>query len=127
MKHQFPLTLETVSFINALPHGIALLDGSGSVMALNSALEVITGRKTEAIAGIPLNLVLRTSLPRHDDILRSPGAGNPVTLETDIINADRKKIPVRLTVSPIAGVAREKCLLCCMEDISAIRKLDRER
>ena len=127
MKHLFPLTLETESFINALPHGIALLDGKGSVMALNSALEVITGRKTETIAGVPLNLVLRTSLPRHDDILKSPGSGNPVTLETDIINADRKKIPVRLTVSSIAGVAREKCMICCLEDISAIRRLDRER
>lgn len=127
MKHPFPASLNTLSIINALPHGVALLDSEGGVMALNSVLEAITGRRSEAVAGLPLNLVLRTSLPRNDDVLKARDFTAPVSLETDIINAERKKLPVRLTFSAISGGAQEKCTVCCLEDISAIRKFDQVR
>lgn len=127
MKHSFPASLKTLSFINALPHGIALLDGDGYVIALNNVLEVMTGRRLEAVAGLPLNLVLRTGLSRNDDVLKAKRHTAPVSLETDIINADRKKVPVRLTFSPISGGAEEKCTICYLEDISALRKFDRVR
>jgi PAS domain S-box-containing protein len=124
MKHHAPPSLNTLSFINALPHGMALLDSDGAVLILNSVLEAITGRRSEAVTGLPLNLVLRTSLPPNDDALKARG-NNPVSLETDVINADRKKVPVRLTFTAVSGGAQEKYTLCCLEDISAIRKFDK--
>jgi transcriptional regulator with PAS, ATPase and Fis domain len=127
MKHPVPASLNTLSFINALPHGMALLDGDGAVIVLNSVLEAITGRRSEAVAGLPLNLVLRTSLSRNDDALKARGNITPASLETDIINAGRKKVPVRLTFSAISGGAQEKCTICYLEDISAIRKFDSVR
>lgn len=125
MKHSLPTSPETLSLINALPHGVALLDGEGEVTALNSVLEAMTGRKSEAVTGVPLNLVLRTSLSRQESLLPGKADGAPLTLETDIINADRKKISVRLTVATLS--AKTGTRLCCLEDISAIRRLDRER
>ncbi|HBI14842.1 MAG TPA: sigma-54-dependent Fis family transcriptional regulator [Desulfobulbaceae bacterium] len=126
MKHSVPASLNTLSFINALPHGMALLDGDGAVIALNSVLEAISGRRSEAVTGLPLNLVLRTSLPRND-VLKARSHATPISLETDIISAVRKKVPVRLTFSAISGDTQEKCTLCYLEDISAIRKFDQVR
>ncbi len=122
MKHTRASTLDTAGLINAIPHGVALLDTGGRLLLLNNFLEALTGCRSEEVGGLPANLVLRSGLARKDDFfIRSMITGERAALETDLVTAARRKIPVRLTVSPLAG---EAGLVCHVEDISLVRKLD---
>jgi PAS domain S-box-containing protein len=122
MKQNNVAPPDAAGLINAIPHGIALLDSGGRLLLLNSRLEALTGCRSEEVRGLPANLVLRSGLARKDDFLVRPmKTGETVALETDLVTASRRKIPVRLTVSPLAG---EGGLLCHVEDITLIRKLD---
>jgi PAS domain S-box-containing protein len=117
-KHPF----DAAGLINAIPHGVALLDPGGRLLLLNNFLEALTGCRSEEVRGLPANLVLRSGLARKDDFLTRPKVtGESVALETDLVTAARRKIPVRLTVSPLAG---EAGLVCHVEDISLVKKLD---
>jgi PAS domain S-box-containing protein len=122
MKQTQRQSLDAAGLINAIPHGVALLDPGGRLLLLNNFLEALTGCRSEEVRGLPFNLVLRSGLARKDDFLSRPKvSGERVSLETDLVTAARRKIPVRLTVSPLAG---EAGLLCHVEDISLVRKLD---
>ncbi|NTV14674.1 MAG: sigma 54-interacting transcriptional regulator [Desulfobulbaceae bacterium] len=122
MKQISPPSPEAVALINAIPHGVALLDRDGRLVALNNFLEALTGCRSEEVRGLPFNLVLRSGLARKDDLLVRPGqTGEAASQETDLVSVARKKIPVRLTVSPLPGAGG---LLCHVEDISLVRKLD---
>jgi len=114
--------LDPSGLINSIPHGVALLDAGGRLRLLNNFLEAMTGCRSEEVKGLPLNLVLRSGLVRKDDFRVRPGStGEKVSVETDLVTAARRKIPVRLTVSPLPG---DGGLLCHVEDISLVRKLD---
>ncbi len=114
--------LDATGLINAIPHGVALLDRGGRLLLLNNVLEALTGCRSEEVRGLPINLVLRSGLSRKDDFFTRPKqTGETAALETDLVTAVRRKIPVRLTVSALAG---EAGLVCHVEDISLVKKLD---
>ncbi|NLY40901.1 MAG: PAS domain S-box protein [Desulfovibrionales bacterium] len=48
------------ALLDALPMGIALLDGQGNICMLNKALEALTGFSRDDVRGLPCRHVLRS-------------------------------------------------------------------
>ena len=117
---------ESLEILNGIPHAAALLDPAGRVVAMNGHLETLTGHRTEDVHGIPGDLVIRSreSLARSvlDGVARS---GAPSSVESDLLGADRRRVPVRITASPLRHDAPgASALLLFIEDISLVQKLD---
>lgn len=118
--------LDFLSLIDTLPHGMLLMDTSHRVIAINRFLEALTGYAREEVHGVRGEYVIRSNFDRRNDPVAAALSTNEiVTLEGDIINLNRKKIPVRFTISPfrfmtgtVAGV------LIILEDISLLKDLD---
>ena len=83
-------------FFDAMPLGAAVYDTLGRVVHLNASLRRLTGFRLDEARGLPCRHVLRTALCGRDcPHLR--GGGCEQSLETDIVNRGRRKIPVRLS------------------------------
>lgn len=116
---------DLLPLINCIPHGIALIDVVGNLLYMNNYLEVVSGYKNQDVAGISARFVLRSSLPKKNNpIDKVARTGEPAIVETDIISAARKKMSVRITATPFAGGDIQSCVLCFIEDISFLKKLD---
>ncbi len=117
---------ESLEILNGIPHAAALLGADGRVVAMNGHLETLTGHRSEEVHGIPGELVVRSreGLSRSvlDGALRSAA---PASLESDLLAADRRRVPVRITLSPLRHDGTSpSALLLFIEDISLVRKLD---
>lgn len=99
------LTFEQLSlapFLDEVPVGLAVLDGNGRVLLVNRAYKTLVGFGTEDVRGLPCLHALRCRFCMQGcRVLKGIREFEPVTRETDIINTDRQRIPVRLTVAPI--------------------------
>ena len=83
-------------FFDAMPLGAAVYDTLGRVVHLNASLRRLTGFRLDEARGLPCRHVLRTAMCGRDcPHLR--GGGCEQSLETDIVNRGRRKIPVRLS------------------------------
>ena len=115
--------------LNGIPHGIALLDEGLRIVAMNRMLEIITGYDAEAVRGVAADYVLRCHFLERGEVFQAALAGGDMrTVEGDIINASRKKIAVRCTVSPVmieAGLAAR--VMVMLEDISLLRAIEQHR
>ncbi|MBI5572491.1 MAG: sigma 54-interacting transcriptional regulator [Desulfomonile tiedjei] len=99
-----------------------VLSADRRVMLLNRALEALTGFVQEEVAGIPCCFVLRSSLCLHGCQLKQAAQGQEqVCTEANIVNKNRQKIPVRLTVSPILDVKGN--LVGFVESVEDLRAL----
>ena len=126
MKQAEAVPRESLEILEGIPHAAALLDPDGRLVAMNGHLEALTGHRSEEVRGIPCDLVVRSrdTLGRSvlDDATRS---GAPLSVESDLLRADRRRVPVRITASPLRGDApNASALLLFIEDISLVRKLD---
>lgn len=101
---QHPIALQAL--IDDIPMGLAILDERFRVTLVNRALCALTGLSQETVAAypVPCHHALRSRIC----VTRCParkmtGDDNPLSVETDIIDRERQRIPVRITFSPIAG------------------------
>ncbi len=117
----------SLEILNGIPHAAALLGADGRVVAMNGHLETLSGHRSEEVHGIPGELVIRSREPLSravvDGALRG---GAPASLESDLLGADRRRVPVRITLSPLRSGegASPSAVLVFIEDISLVRKLD---
>lgn len=88
--------LDLPDFLDAIPMGAAVYDTLGRVLHLNAALQRLTGFSLEEARGLPCRHVLRTAVCGRDCLLKRQG-GCDQSLDTDIVNRGRRRIPVRLT------------------------------
>ncbi len=94
--------LDFSHFFDEVPVGIALLDLDARVVYLNRAMEALTGFSVSAAYGLPCRNVLRSSACVTTCPVKSVEMDSqPVSVESDIINCDRQRIPVRMTISPV--------------------------
>ncbi|HET8539927.1 MAG TPA: sigma 54-interacting transcriptional regulator [Anaeromyxobacter sp.] len=126
MKQSEAVPRESLEILNGIPHAAALLDPEGRVVAMNGHLETLTGHRSEDVHGVPGDLVVRSreSLARSvlDGVVRSGAASS---VESDVLAADRRRVPVRITASPLRhGGPSASALLLFVEDISLVRQLD---
>lgn len=126
MKRSEPIARESLEILNGIPHGAALLDGECRLVAMNSRLEALTGHASEDVVGIPGDHVIRSrsshEKPFFGEAIRT---GAPVSLESDVVSADRRRVPVRITASPLKDLGPSpSAILLFIEDVSLIQKLD---
>lgn len=115
--------------LNGIPHGIALLDDEFRIVAMNRMLEIVTGYAAEEVRGVPVDYVLRYHLMDKGQVFQSAlSGGDMLAVEGDIINASRKKIFIRFTVSPVmidAGLHAR--VMVMLEDISWLREVEQRK
>ena len=120
-----------VELLNAIPHGIALLDTNLCIVALNRSLEGMIGYSTDEVKGIYGDFILRTNLGNNDQVCRKVMEhGKSVSMEGDIISKGRKKISIQFTLSRLHDLQnRAKGILVVLEDMSAlqVKKIDSQR
>lgn len=122
MQQFAPLPAETgvETLINGIPHGIAMVDETGIVFGINHFLEALTGYGSHAVKGHGIDQVIRSNLSLGPTFFQKTHRdGSRLSREGDIINVNRKKVPVRVTVSPLHGVPGiDNGFLLVVEDIS---------
>ena len=94
--------LDLPDFLDAMPLGAAVYDSLGRVLHLNAYLQRLTGFTLDEARGLPCRHVLRTASCGRDCPLLRPG-GCEQSLDTDIVNRSRRKIPVRLSSRLLRG------------------------
>lgn len=115
--------------INGIPHGVALLDRNLCIVAMNRYLEAMTGYQSEQARGIYAKFILRSNLGGKKQLAKKVlEGGEPAGLEGDIINRQRKKIPVQCTLTRLHDAEGNPCgLIIVMEDISLLKKAEKSR
>ncbi|MCU0589446.1 MAG: sigma 54-interacting transcriptional regulator [Syntrophobacteraceae bacterium] len=88
--------------LDEIPLGVAVIDKGRRIQLLNRGLEALTGYTRQEAQGIGCEFILRSNVCLEDCPLRqAKPIADPVSVEGNIVNRDRQKIPVRLTFSPI--------------------------
>lgn len=118
--------LDLVNLLDSMTMGILFINPSRRVIAINRFLEALTGYSREEVAGVNSENIIRSNLPTMGDpvgkVLKN---GKSVTMEGDIINQSRKKIPIRFTISPLKLKTGKKAgAMIVLEDISLLKDLD---
>jgi two-component system response regulator AtoC len=124
VKQSEAVARESLEILNGIPHAAALLGADGRVLAMNGHLETLSGHRSEDVHGIPGELVIRSREPLSRSVLDGAARGAPASLESDVLGADRRRVPVRITLSSLGHGAERSALLVFIEDISLVHKLD---
>lgn len=96
------------TLLDRIPLPLALVSAERRVVFLNQAACALTAMSRERALNLPCRYVFRCSLCTVgcplDVVDASPSAAvAPVAREADIVNADRARIPVRVTCGALAG------------------------
>ncbi len=121
MKQFENVPRESLEILNGIPHGAALLDAQGRLVAMNGRLEALAGRASEDVRGLPCEHVI-PSRASHDKSFAGEALrkGAPLCLESDVLSADRRRVPVRITASPLKGPgAGSTAVLLFVEEVPA--------
>jgi len=111
-----------LDILNGFPHAVALLDSRLRVIRLNSMLETVTGYDNATVKGIASNQVLRDNI--HPANLQTVlDSGQTMIREGDLIDAQRRKVPMRFTMSPLMDDSgRPVGVMLVMEDIAQLKQ-----
>ncbi len=114
--------------LNGIPHGIAILDSNLCIVAMNSYLEAVTGYRHADAKGTYGEYILRSRIDKkHNLFAQVFKTGEPISIEGDIINRQRKKIPTQFTITRIHTDSSDPLgLLIVIEDISLFKDRDKK-
>lgn len=111
--------------IDGIPHAAVLVDTGLSVRRLNRRAEALTGRSDSEASGIRVENVLRSNLNPFERYFGKVLERKQIeVIEGNVLDQNRKIIPVRVSVSPVEG--QDNVLLGAMvvlEDLSYIPQL----
>jgi len=118
--------LDVLSLLDAMTLGMLFVDPARRVITMNRYLEALTGCSREEVIGVHGENVIRSNLPtRGDPVGKALESDKTLTLEGDIINQSRKKIPIRFTISPLKLTTGKRAgAMIILEDISLLKDLD---
>ncbi len=89
-------------FLNILSHGILLLDSNLKIIFFNDSFQTLTGFTLDQARGIECKYIVRSNMcDLNCPLKKMKSDASPQCYEGDIINKNRKKIPVKITYSPI--------------------------
>jgi PAS domain S-box-containing protein len=98
----FPSPVGLAMLLDNLSVAVAVLDRDHRVLLANTAFELLTGCDRDDIRGIPCRDALRANVCVEGCPLSKARECNaPVTVDGDIINRERRKVPIRLTAATI--------------------------
>ncbi|AGF78499.1 PAS domain S-box [Desulfocapsa sulfexigens DSM 10523] len=109
--------------LNGIPHGIAILGTDLCILTMNRYLEAMTGYSTDEARGVYGDFILRTNLGIKNQICAEVlKSGESVSIDGNIINRRRKKIPVHFTISRLHdGEGQPSGVLFVLEDSSVVK------
>jgi two-component system, NtrC family, response regulator AtoC len=112
--------------LDEIPVSIAILDLNHNIVYINQTFEALTGFSQAMAYGMPCRSVLRSKFCITDCPLDALKADSqPVTLESDVINLDRQRLPVRMTIAPVLDInGGVNCYIETLEDLRSIKSLD---
>ena len=118
--------LDLAGLLDSMTLGVLFVDHDRRVIALNRYLEALTGYSREEVIGVHGDNVIRSNLSTlGDPVGKAIETDRSITLEGDIINQSRKKIPIRFTVAPLKLTTGKKAgAMITLEDISLLKDLD---
>ncbi|MFH0823728.1 MAG: sigma 54-interacting transcriptional regulator [Pseudomonadota bacterium] len=116
------LPVALTQFIDEIPIGLIVLDLNRRVVILNRAMQALTGFAAAEAEGIPCSYVLRNSLCiRGCPLQQVEARSEPVCVEADIINRNRRRVPVRVTAAPLLDQAgKPAAYLESIEDLRLV-------
>ncbi len=132
-RNQLPevtgLFKEPVAFsfvLDEIPLGVIVLDRERRVVLLNRTIEGLTGFERLQAGGIPCSYIMRSNIClERCPVCDMKDGAEPISMEGNIINRDRQKIPVRITVAPIKDLLGTVTgFIETVEDIRVLRELD---
>ena len=108
--------------LDAIPHGIAVVDRELRIVAVNSQIEALTGLALAEVRGVYVDFVLRSSIGSRGRIFREVlESGAAQVLDGDIVSRDRRKLPMQFTISPLRSETDEPLgLVIVLDDLSAM-------
>jgi PAS domain S-box-containing protein len=111
--------------LDGVPHGVLIMDDELRLVIMNRYLEGLTGYSTADTKGIYGDSIIRSNLGNRGQIFRQVlSTGEPMVLEGDIINKDRRKIIVQFTISPLRGRLDQVIgLIVVLEDITSLQSV----
>lgn len=90
------------ALLDILPLGVAIIDKKGTLLAVNSTYESLTGVKREHVVGLKCLHALRCDFCMKECPIMTGWKGpRTQTTEANIINRSREKIFVDLTIAPL--------------------------
>jgi len=118
MGQQFRLQ----DLFNKVPIGIAVLDIEGRITLANRAWQTITGADPVALHGLKCYLGLRCDYCfKGCPVMADKADFQTVSVDADIIDRTRTKVPIRLNISPI--VNSDSVISGYVETIQDIRQV----
>ena len=114
---------DLTELINAIPHGIVVLDTRLCIVAVNRFFEGMIGYKNDEVTGVYGDFIVRSSLANNHEIFtRVLAEGQSVSVKGNIISRGRKKKPIHFTISRLHDrQQRPTGILIFLEDISVLR------
>lgn len=100
----FSQALPLQNLLDEIPHGAMILDNNRKVLSVNRALEILAGIDRRKVRGLACAYVMRNSICIENCPLERGEGGEDAgvcSLEGNILNRDREKVPVRITVAPL--------------------------
>ncbi|TIH18176.1 PAS domain-containing protein [Marinifilum sp. JC120] len=108
--------------LNEVPIGIAVLDIEGRVKLVNRAWQTITGADPESMQDLKCYLGLRCDYCfKGCPVMADKADFQTVSIDADIIDRTRAKVPIRLNISPI--VSSDNVISGYIETIQDIRQV----
>ncbi|HMA86754.1 MAG TPA: sigma 54-interacting transcriptional regulator, partial [Desulfosalsimonadaceae bacterium] len=128
IKGLFASPVALKALIDEVPMGILILDPHRRIITMNRALEALTGFYREEAAGIGCHHILRSRICfKECPLLKLDKHSEPLSHESDIINKDRQRIPIRVTMAPVIDTSGEIAgYIETVEDIRSINTHDAE-
>ena len=105
MKNDMSTTLPDISvdnLLDAIPNGIAVIDTDLRIVVMNQQLEALTGYALVDVKGVLADTVLRSNIANRGKTFHEIiTTGEGITVEGDIINRDRRRVPMQFTLTPL--------------------------
>lgn len=115
---------DVLALLDALPVAVLILDPDDRVLFMNAQFEALTGFNREQALRVPCRHVLRSGVCLHQ-CRAGHGVGSGGSVETDIVNRHRRKIPIRLTqISLRDREGRVMAKLDVVEDLTRVKELE---
>lgn len=97
--------LDFIHMIDEIPLGILVLDCDRRVVHLNRFFEALSGASLERAYGIECHNILRSAAcVTNCPILAMNKENRSISCESDMINMDRQKLSIRITLSPLLDI-----------------------
>lgn len=125
MKNDISVTLPDLSagnLLDAIPHGIAIVDRELRLVAMNQQLEDQTGYSLLEAKGFNVDFILQSSLGANCRVLHEVlASGVKAIVDGDIIDRNRKKIPIQFTITPLKNRHNEAVgLMLVLDALAAV-------